>query len=450
MMKKRLNRRTFLAGTAAAGAAMSLPAASYARVRTANDKVRIAFLGVGGRCQQHIDVILEMQHKGLPVEGIAVCDVWDGDPELGSKKGRGLKPSAKRCGIPDGAGKDQISKDYRTILENKNVDVVCIATPDHWHAIIALSAVSNGKDVYCEKPLTLTVAEGQALVRVARETGRVLQTGSQQRSEFSGRFRLACELVRNGRIGRVQTIETRIGRNPVGGPFQTRAVPHGLDWNMWLGPTPMVDYIPERCHYEFRWWYEYSGGKMTDWGAHHNDVAQWALGMDSSGPVEVEATSMAAAQGNRSYNCHPQFRVTYTYANGTNGANGTRLVCTSEGENGVHFAGENGRWIFVSRGAIRASAPEILNEALPQNAVRLEVSNNHMANFISCVRSRRQPICHAEVGHRSCTVCHIGTIAIRVGGGRLRWNPEQERFVDNDAANRWLSRDMRAPWRLEA
>jgi hypothetical protein len=189
---------------------------------------------------------------------------------------------------------------------------------------------------------------------------------------------------------------------------------------------------------------------MTDWGAHHNDVAQWALGMDSSGPVEVEGTSMAAAQGNRSYNCHPQFRVTYTYANGTNGANGTRLVCTSEGENGVHFAGENGRWIFVSRGAIRASAPEILNEALPQNAVRLEVSNNHMANFISCVRSRRQPICHAEVGHRSCTVCHIGTIAIRMGGGRLRWNPEQERFVDNDAANRWLSREMRAPWRLEA
>src|SRR5262249_41888579 len=142
------------------------------------------------------------------------------------------------------------------------------------------------------------------------------------------------------------------------------------DWNMWLGPTPMVDFIPERCHYEFRWWYEYSGGKMTDWGAHHNDIAQWALNMDNSGPVEVEATSTAPAEGNRSYNCHPTFRVTYPYANGANGANGTRVICMTDGENGVHFAGENGRWIFVSRGALRASAPEILNEPLTQNAIR--------------------------------------------------------------------------------
>ena len=323
-----------------------------------------------------------------------------------------------------------------------------VVTPDHWHTLISAAAMRAGKDVYCEKPLTLTVNEGKHLVRVGQMTNKILQTGSQQRSEYGGRFRLAAELVRNGRIGTVETIETRIGTNPVGGPFEVRDVPESLNWNFWLGPTPQVPYVRERCHYTFRWWYDYSGGKMTDWGAHHNDIAQWALGMDNSGPVLVEhVSSTAPSTNNRSYNCHPQFEVRYTYANGENGANGTVLRCMSNGQNGIRFNGTNGRWIFVHRGGISASDPALLRDPLGEDATRLEVSNNHIGNFLQCVRNRRQPICNVNVGHRSVSVCHIGTIAIR-RRERLRWDPQREQFVGNEAANAMLSREMRAPWRL--
>jgi predicted dehydrogenase len=318
-------------------------------------------------------------------------------------------------------------------LARRDITAVTIATPDHWHALIAIAAMRAGKDVYCEKPLTLTVDEGKAMVRVARETNRRLQTGSQQRTEFNGRFRLACELIRNNRIGRVQSIECRVGRNEPGGPFQTSQVPAGLDWDFWMGPTPHCDFVRQKWLYTFRWWYEYSGGKMTDWGAHHLDIAQWALNMDGSGPTQVEGTGTAPDTRPLTYNCHPDFTVTYTYANGTT------VRAVGQGENGVRFEGEEGKWLFVSRGAIRASDPRI----------RLPSHSSQMRNFIDCVRSRQQPICNVEVGHRSVTVCHIGNIAIRLGQ-RLHWNPETERFVDNDAANRMLSREMRAPWRLDA
>src|SRR5262249_23927317 len=236
------------------------------------------------------------------------------------------------------------------LLDRKDINAVSIATPDHWHTIIAIEALRKGKDVYCEKPLTLTIAEGQALVKVAKQTGRIFQVGSQQRSEFNGRFRLAVELVRNGRIGKLKTIETRIGGINMDklGPFKTAPVPDGLDWDFWQGQTGPVDYIPVRCHYEFRWWYDYSGGKMTDWGAHHNDIAQWGLGMDGSGPVAVEAEGEADQPPN-CYNVHHTFKVTYTYANGT------KLICTSGGGKGGEFIGDDGKGIFVSRGKIEAS-----------------------------------------------------------------------------------------------
>src|SRR5262249_21600827 len=278
----------------------------------------------------------------------------------------------------------------------------------------AIDAMRKGKDVYCEKPLTLTVAECQALRKVARETRRIFQVGSQQRSD--ARFRHACELIRNNRIGKVKTIETRIGENPKGGPFKTSPVPEGLNWDMWLGQTPKVDYIKERCHYQFRWWYEYSGGKMTDWGAHHNDTAQWALGMDGSGPVAVEAVGEAPSKDPHRYDCHPTFKVTYTYADGT------KLICShtqlpgapdpkqtaSKGrdgkerrighDNGVLFVGEGGKWIFVNRGVITASDEKLIEEKLPGDAVRLHVGDprvagNHMANFLDAVRKGKPDLC---------------------------------------------------------
>jgi predicted dehydrogenase len=366
------------------------------------------------------------------MEYVAVCDVH-----------RGHRQSFVNQ-ILNGRETAQFN-DFRDLLARRDITAVSIATPDHWHALIAIAAMRAGKDVYCEKPLTLTVDEGKAMVRVARETNRRLQTGSQQRTEFNGRFRLAVDLVRNGRIGRIQSIECRIGDNPVGGPFPVAQPPENLDWDMWMGPTPRCEFVERKCIYDFRWWYEYSGGKMTDWGAHHLDTAQWALNMDSSGPVEVEGTGDAPDARPLCYNCHPQFTATYRYANGT------VVRATSRGENGLHFTGEDGKWLFVSRGALRASDQRIIDEPLPANAPRVPNFPNHFRNFLECVRSRQQPIAQVEVGHRSATVCHIGTIAIRTGM-RLRWNPETERFVgDNaEAANRHLSREMRAPWRLDA
>jgi predicted dehydrogenase len=343
----------------------------------------------------------------------------------------------KNDGFSDATG----YKDFRELLDRKDVNAVTIATPDHWHTLVALEALRKGKDVYCEKPLTLTIDEGKLLVKTVRDTGRVFQVGSQQRSD--ARFRLACQLVRNGRIGKLTKVETRIGDNPRGGPFPVVAPPKELDWDFWQGPTPKVEYVERRCHYEFRWWYEYSGGKMTDWGAHHNDIAQWGLGADSTGPVAVEAEGEKPSADPHSYNCHPTFKVTYTYANGA------RVVCTSGGENGVRFEGEGGRWIFVSRGRIGASDKKLLDEPLPADAVRLYVSNNHMGNFLEGVRTRKATVCPAEVGHRSVSVCHLGAIALR-SGKKLKWDPAQEVFVGDAEANKWLSRPMRAPWKLEA
>jgi predicted dehydrogenase len=356
---------------------------------------------------------------------------------------------AHRVGAAREIGSDvKAYEDFRELLGRKDLNAVTIATPDHWHVLIALEALRQGKDVYCEKPLTLTIAEGKALLKAAKATGRVFQVGSQQRSD--ARFRLACELVRNGRIGKVQTVETRIGSNPTSPAIPSAKAPEGLNWDFWLGPTPKVDYMElkqgnktyTRCHYEFRWWYDYSGGKMTDWGAHHNDIAQWGLGMDDSGPVAVEATGTEPARDDHHYNCHPDFAVTYTYANGT------KLLCTSKGENGIKFIGEDGKWIFVARGKISASDKKLLDEPLPASATRLYVSNDHMGNFLDCIKSRKECICPAQVGHRSVSVCHIGVIALRTGK-KLKWDPVKEVFDDAEA-NKMLSRPMRAPWKLEA
>jgi predicted dehydrogenase len=412
-------------------------AAREPRRPAASDRIVLGMIGIGSPNSRGSQLLHDVRRQ-RGVEVVAVCDVDRRHRERAAQQ-VGNRPT-------------QI-EDYRELLRRPDINAVVIAVPDHWHALIAIAALRAGKDVYCEKPLTLTIDESKAVVEAVRRTNRVFQTGSQQRSD--ARFRLACELVRNGRIGRVRTVETRIGDNPRGGPFHTAAVPDGLNWDFWLGQTPRVDYVPQRCHYEFRWWYEYSGGKMTDWGAHHNDIAQWGLGMDNSGPVQIEGRGDAPSREPNSYNCHPHFTATYTYANGPEGRNGTVLRCTDAGENGIRFEGEGGRWIFVNRSRIGANdgdqrTSRLITDALPAGATRLEVSNDHMRNFIECVRSRRQPICNATVGHRSVTVCHLGNIAIR-SGLRLRWDPEQQRFTGEnaEAGNRWLSRPMRAPWDAE-
>jgi predicted dehydrogenase len=468
MNRGNLSRRGFLQRSLAGLAAAGLPA-WYARELLAADEERavkakrpapagetivMAAIGIGSPQSRGRDIYNHARrHKG--VRYVAACDV-------------DARHLARACEMmkKDGSSEVKGYKDFRELLDRDDVNAVTIAVPDHWHALVALEAMRKGKDVYCEKPLTLTIDEGKALVRVARETGKVFQVGSQQRSEFGGRFRLACELVRNGRVGKVHRVETRVGANPTSPAIPEATVPEGLDWDFWLGPAPKVAYMETkqgnhtytRCHYEFRWWYEYSGGKMTDWGAHHNDIAQWGLNMDGSGPAAVEATGTAPEKDGHHYNCHPDFKVTYTYGDGT------KLLCSShqlEGapdpkkgpkgsshDNGVLFVGEGDRWIFVSRDTLEASDPRLIEEPLSADATRLYPSPNHMGNFLDCVRSRKRPTCDVEVGHRSATVCHLGVIALR-SGKKLQWDPQKEQFVGDDEANKWLSREMRAPWKLE-
>ena len=407
-----------------------------------NDEIVIGLIGCGG--QGMYDTKVALKQKGVRIA--AVCDVDSG------RRDKAVEDLVKEVAKNGGTLKpEDVAKynDFRELVARTDLNAVIVGTVDHWHALPAIAAMREGIDVYCEKPLALTIAEGQAMVKATRKYDRIFQTGNMQRSD--SRYRLACELVRNGRIGKVHTVEARIGQNPVGGPFKESEVPKGLDWDFWKGPSPDVAYIKEKCHYEFRWWYEYSGGKLTDWGAHHNDIAQWGLGKDETGPVSITAVGTDPAKdAAHSYNCHQSFAVNYEYADGT------RLVTTSEGENGNRFIGENG-WIFVSRGRIEASDKKLLDEPLPENALRLyntgptgKMNDQHMANFLEGVRTRRRPICDVEIGHRSANVCHIGAIALRVGKP-LRWDPANEVFVgpDADKANAMTSREYRSPWKLE-
>jgi len=412
----------------------------------ANDKILVGAIGIGSPQSRGLAITNEIRGK-KGVEVVAVCDVDAGHLER-----------AKKLMGPDCKG----YKDFRELLDNKDINAVMIAPPDQWHALMAIDAMRKGKDVYCEKPMTLTVEESQAVAKVAKQTGRIFQVGSQQRSD--ARFRLACELVRNGRLGKLKRVEARIGGNPKG-TFKTEPVPVGLDWNMWLGPCPMVDYVKQRCHYEYRWWYEYSGGKMTDWGAHHLDISQWGIGADEGGPIAVVGEGEAPSKEPNSYNCHPSFKVTYTYPNDVT------LVCAdkqldgavdrketkvtgNDGKertvnhgNGVLFVGEGDKWIFVSRGIITASDEKLIKEPLEKDAKRLYESTNHMQNFVDGIRTRKACICPADIGHHSVTVCHIGVIATRTGK-KLKWDPVKEQFDDADA-NKMLSREMRKPWKLE-
>lgn len=416
-----MNRRSFLESSlwGAAVAAQAAPAPQPAP----SDRVVLGVIGTGDLGTKH-----HITRKLLPnprVEIAAVCDVDDDHSALAA--GLIRQNRDKRPGV---------YHDFRRLVERKDIDAVLIATPDHWHTLTAIAAMQAGKDVYCEKPLSLTIEEGRHMVGAARRYNRVLQTGSQQRSDK--RFHQACELVRNGKIGKLERVTTHIGDVDEGKWQEARTAPPNLDWNLWLGPAPFADYRPNRCHYQFRWYWDYSGGKMTDWGAHHNDIAQWGLGMDESGPVSVRGEGKISEEG--PHEVFLEFQVWYKYANGV------ELVCQSAGENGVRFFGVDG-WIFVNRDKIEASNPDILKIEPGANDRRLYVSRDHHENFLDCVKSRQRCAADVEIGHRSATVCHIGNIAMRLGR-ELKWDPAKEQFIGDDTANLMTSKPMRAPWRL--
>jgi predicted dehydrogenase len=431
-----MKRRTFIKTAGLAAGASILPGwfteellaqPTVPKPKLANDRLGIALVGCGGRGTGDA--------RGAAYYGdmVAVCDV----DEAQIAKAKEIWPKAK--GV----------KDFRKVMEMDDVDVVICGTVDHWHTLVSLAAMKAGKDVYCEKPLTLYIDEGKFLVEEEKRSGRILQTGTQQRSD--PKFRLACELVRNKRIGELKEIDVYLPAGQREGPFTSTPIPSGFDWDMWQGQTPALDYVKERTHLYFRYWWGYSGGTMTDWGAHHNDIALWATGFERSGPVSAKGRTLVDMIPG-GFTAASEYELEYVYPNGVvhrckstkaNAWNG-RVVKPFGQQHGVRLQGTNG-WIWVTRGAIESSIPEILTEPLPSNAERLYASNDHMENFIESVRSRKKAICDAEIGHRSATMCHLGVTAVRLGR-KLNWDPVKEKYIGDAEAAATASREMRKPW----
>jgi predicted dehydrogenase len=283
----------------------------------------------------------------------------------------------------------------------------------------------------------LTIREARATVNAARKNGTVFQVGSQQRSEEN--FRRACEYVQNGRIGKLLWASAGIGGGPTCGNDPDEPPPPGLDWNFWLGPAPYVNYTPKRCLYEFRWFYEYSGGKMTDWGAHHNDIAQWGIGASHSGPIKSEPVS-ATFPTDGLFDTATSFLVKHTYENGV------YLLTGSDVKHGAFFQGTDG-WVHVDRGFLEVSDPDIIKEPLGAGEIHLYKSPGHHRDWLDCIKTRKRPITDVEIGCRSVTVCHLGNIAIR-SGKTIHWDPVKEDITNDDGLRRWLSKPYRDPWKI--
>jgi len=425
-MQRQFNRRQFL--TAASAAALSTPfllhsAGAAAKQIGPNDRITLGVIGNGIQGRGLTDNFLASPNTQV----VAVCDVDTTRREFTRKRVdefysiKGNK-EYKGCAA---------YKEFGELLARKDIDAVVIAAPDHWHAYIAIAACKAGKDVYCEKPLSLTIHEARAMVNAARKYDRVFQTGSMQRS--SSEFRKACELVRNGRLGTIKQVIVDVGPPSIPCDLPEEPMEPGLNWDMWLGPAPLRPYnsvlSPRGINNFFPNWRnyrEYSGGMMTDWGAHHFDIAQWGLGMDDSGPVEIiPPEDPKAVRG-----------VRYLYANGVEMIHGD--------SGGVLFIGTEGK-ILVNRGKFEATPASLGEAPLPSNAIRLYNSYSHSKDFLDCMRSRKKPICDVEIGCRSVTVCLLGNLAYW-HHRHLYWDPAKERFLRDEEANQWLDRPKRAPW----
>ncbi|MGD0538705.1 MAG: Gfo/Idh/MocA family oxidoreductase [Verrucomicrobiota bacterium] len=425
-----ISRRRFLARAAVAGAAA--PFLLPSNVWTArgasgpNNRLTLGYIGTGKQGRFLMDCFLP--HESVQV--VALAEVDTTRREFHKKKAEDFystKQDKDFKGIT-------AYKDFRELIARKDIDAVVIAAPDHWHAYISIAAAQSGKDIYCEKPLSLTIHEARAMVDAARKYERVFQTGSMQRS--SSEFWKACTLVRNGAIGKIKEVYVSVG-----GPSRPCDLPEekmepGLDWDMWLGQAPLRPYnsilSPRGVHDNFPDWRnyrEYSGGAMTDWGAHHFDIAQWGLGMDDSGPVEILPPDGKDVK-----------RLTYKYANGVVMYHGGL-----EGYNfGVVFVGENGK-VCVDRGKFKAEPESVAAVKPDELPVKLYRSNNHYKDFLDRVKDRKKPICDVEIGARSATVCHLGNLAYW-NKTVLKWNPKTEQFGGGAGNNEWKDRVKRAPW----
>ncbi len=436
-----ISRRSFIRRCSATAAASGLPlwfverelarAQEPVKPPSPNDRPAVALVGCGGMGTGDAK---DARRFG---EIVAVCDVDQKHLD------RAVAEFTKEGKVPA-----QFT-DFRKLLERDDIHVIINGTPDHWHSLINIAAARAKKDIYSEKPLTLTIDEGKHVVKAVRENKVILQTGTQQRS--SQRFRMACELVRNGRIGKLKEVNVWLPAGLRGGPFPSQPVPAELNWDFWQGQAALADYTPERCHMKFRNWFDYSGGTMTDWGAHHMDIGYWAVGLPA--PTRVESKSLATPIPG-GYTTPSEYEVKFTYANGvifnvrtTADDSPFGAVINPAGQrNGIRFVGSDG-WLWVNRDTIEANDRELLSKPLPEGAERLYFSNDHKGNFFECIRSRKDPICDVEVGHRSASVCHLGAISLRTGKS-LQWDPEKELFTGEhaDEANRYVAREMRKPY----
>ena len=430
-----LTRRGFLKGlVAAAGAPYALTSGALGAGGRpgAGGRITLGAIGLGG---QGRGVLGNFLHDGR-VQVVAVCDVNARRREAARQEVEATYARVRRSGRYRGCAS---IRDFRELTSRDDVDAVLVATPDHGHVLPVLHAARSGKDIYCEKPLSLTVAEGRAMSDACRQHGRVFQHGTQQRSDRN--FRLACQIARNGRLGRLREVLVAVpgGRRsdyPPGEPL-----PEWFDYDLWLGPAPWAPFSRQRIANQY--WYhtsDYTAGFVSGWGVHHVDIAQWGLGTEHGGPVEIEGRGEYPAEGLS--DAAVTWHVTLRYADGVV----VRFTDSGRNPQGVRFVGDRG-WVYVRRGLLEAHPASLLRERFGPNDVHLYESPHHARNFIDCVRTRRRTAAPIEAGHRSNTICLISDIAMRLGR-RLRWDPATETFPGDDDANHMLSRAMRQPWRI--
>jgi predicted dehydrogenase len=453
-----MKRRDFIKSAAVTSAGLFLTSCGESLIGSrkigANSKINIAQIGFGRIA--HYDLGETMKNDGCRI--VAVADVDMNRAKDGKKfiEGKYAEKSGK-----DNYVDVKVYQDYREMLQDKNIDAVIISTPDHWHAQPAIEAALLGKDIYLQKPASLTIAEGRAMSDTVKKQKRILQIGSQQRASAPWpQFKRVCELVRNGRVGELKHIEVGLGTDPNCGDEPKMAVPANLDFDMWLGSTPLVDYTEKGVHpqkdYSRPGWLRienYGAGMITGWGAHHVDTAHWGMGAEFTGPVEIEGEGTFPKSG--LWGVHGDFTTHAKYANGVT------MEISSRFTNGVKFIGTDG-WLFVSRGnakvtasdptsgssnkkALDASDPKILHSVIGPNEIKLYHSPEMHANWLDCIRSRKEPVAPVEVGHRSCSACLLSQIAMKLPG-KLRWDPKKEKFIGNSEANAMLSRPHRGQY----
>ncbi len=455
----RLSRRGFLKGAAALAAAPAVVPVSVFGAAAPSERIHVGIIGCGN--QSTLDIPAFLGHDDVQV--VAVCDVnrasygyRDDKQFLGREPAQELvnRHYAEKSGAGSFNGCDAYN-DFREVIERDDIDAVVIIVPDHWHGLMTVMAARAGKDIYCEKPLSLCVAEGRAMATAVREHGRVLQTGSMYRSSPANRR--GCELVRNGYIGEVKRVICHVAPNNAVSPppgWQPDPVPEGFDYPLWLGPAPEAPYHRDRCFYRFRFILDYSGGQTTNFGAHSIDIAQWGLGTDDTGPVEFEDMGSEWPPEGSLFTAPTRvaFRARY--------ANGVELICRTDDPGfRTRFEGTEG-WLQYGFSGLEASSDAIRDAELGPDAVRLPVSvpghdedvrsryiPDHVRNFLDCIKSRETPVNPVEVGHRTSTICHLGNITMMLKRP-LRWDPEKEEIVGDDTAQAMLSRPQRSPWRL--